>query len=396
MENINAIIEIGSFSIKTIIYSNLDNNPKIEGIGKSNTQGYNGNEINSFDEFIDSIKRSIVQAEKQANCIIKECFVLFGNKSIKINKFKNSIILDGSIVENNDLRKLSKVEMKSNDNYNQNLYRSHYQIDNDLITDNPLGISCNKLSMISLISMIDKKQINIINNIFQKLKIKIINFIDSTTSYFFYLKNKKISKKNLILIDFGFNHINVLLIKNKQLSFTKNLPLGCRLISDDLVKMLNISFDFAEKLKISTIDLHNDRNPSIEIPVWEEFGNNIKNKIEHNYVKKIITSRLDEIFNLVFKILPEDKNFYSYLFTGGGSKIKNFQSYFRLKFGHDIQYLDPPSSSGIPKVLNDSSFMSIYCAYWLQTSKSHKKEDFLKKIDSFSNKIWYKRFVDLL
>ena len=186
------------------------------------------------------------------------------------------------------------------------------------------------------------------------------------------------------------------MIKNKQLSFIKNLPIGSRLISDDLVKMLNVSFDFAEKLKISTIDLHDDRNPTIEIPVWEEFGNNLTNKIEHNYVKKIITSRLDEIFNLIFKTLPDDKNFYSYLFTGGGSRIKNFQSYFRLKFGHDIQYLEPPSSSGIPKVLNDSSFMSIYSAYWLQSSKSYKKEDFLKKIDSFSNKIWYKRFVDLL
>mgnify|MGYP007000254601 len=87
--------------------------------------------------------------------------------SIKINKFKNSLTLDGSIVENNDLRKLSKLEIKSQDNFNQNFYTSHYQIDNDLITDNPLGISCNKLSMISLISMIDKKKINIINNIFQ-------------------------------------------------------------------------------------------------------------------------------------------------------------------------------------------------------------------------------------
>ena len=52
--------------------------------------------------------------------------------------------------------------------------------------------------------------------------------------------------------------------------------------------MLNISFDFAEKLKISTIDLFDDRNPTIEIPVWEEFGNNIKIKIEHNSIKKII------------------------------------------------------------------------------------------------------------
>ena len=396
MNDFHTIIEIGSFSIKTIIYSNKDNNPNIEGVGKSNTQGYNGNDISSFDEFIESIKKSVVQAEKQANFIIKDCYILLGNKSVKINKFKNNIKLDGSIIENNDLRKLSKIEINHDNDFNQNLYTSHYQIDDNLITDNPLGLNCNKLSMISLISMIEKKQINLIKNIFQKLQIKIINFIDTTTSYFFYLKNKKITKKNVVLIDFGFNHINILLIKDKQLSLVKTIPRGCRLISDDMMKMLHVNFDFAEKLKITNIDLSDERNPTIEIPVWEEFGNNVKDKKEHNYIKKIISERLDRLFDLVFSMLPQDKNFYSYLFTGGGSKIKNFQSYFRARYGHDIRFLEPPITSGIPKVLNDSSFMSIYCAYWLQTNKSHEKEDFLKKIDSFSNKIWYKRFVDLL
>ena len=74
--------------------------------------------------------------------------------------------------------------------------------------------------------------------------------------------------------------------------------------------MLNISFDFAEKLKISTIDLLDTRNPSIEIPVWEEFGNNVKNKIEHNYIKKIVLSRLDELIKLILESLPKDKSFY--------------------------------------------------------------------------------------
>ena len=396
MEHFNTIIEIGSFSIKTIIYSEIDGKPKIEGIGKSNTQGYDGNNVLGFDEFVDSIHKSIVQAEKQSNFIIKSNYILLSNKSIKIKKIKNSLNLENSIIENNDLRKLSKFNLDKNTEYNQNLYTSHYQIDDDLITDNPIGLICNKLSMISLVSLIDQKQINILMNIFQKLQIKVINFLDTTTSYFFYMKNKKITKNNVALIDFGFNHINILMVKNKQLSFIKTIPIGCKLISDDLVKMLNISFDFAEKLKISRIDLFDERNPTIEIPVWEEFGNNIKNKIEHDYIKKIVTSRLDEIFNLIFKILPEDKNFYSYLFTGGGAKIKNFQTYFRSKFGQDIQLLEPPSSSGIPRVLNDSSFMSVYCAYWLQSHKTLEKEDFLKKIDSFSNKIWYKRFVDLL
>ena len=396
MEQFNTIIEIGSFSIKTIIYSEIDGKPNIEGIGKSNTQGYDGSNVIGFDDFVDSIHKSIVQAEKQSNFIIKNSYILLSNNSIKIKKIKNSLNLENSIIENNDLRKLSKFNLNKNSEYNQNLYTSHYQIDDNLITENPIGLICNKLSMISLVSLIEQKQIDILMNIFQKLQIKVINFLDTTTSYFFYMKNKKITKNNVALIDFGFNHTNIIMVKNKQLSFIKTIPIGSKLISDDLVKMLNVSFDFAEKLKISTIDLLDSRNPSIEIPVWEEFGNNIKNKIEHDYIKKIVISRLDEIFNLIFKILPEDKNFYSYLFTGGGAKMKNFQTYFRSKFGQDIQILEPPSSSGIPKVLNDSSFMSIYCAYWLQSHKTMEKEDFLKKIDSFSNKIWYKRFVDLL
>ena len=49
-------------------------------------------------------------------------------------------------------------------------------------------------------------------------------------------------------------------------------------ISDDLVNIHNISFDFAEKLKISTIDLSDTRNLTVEIPIWEEFGDNKKKK----------------------------------------------------------------------------------------------------------------------
>ncbi len=396
MDNYQTIVEIGSFSIKTIIYSENNKEFQIVGTGKSKTQGYTGNEIENIDDFIHCIKNSIVQAEKQANYIIKDTYLLITNKSINIKKIKKDLMLNGAIIEKNDLRKLSKINISKNENFYQNLYTSHFLIDDNFVTDNPIGLNSQKLSIIYLLSLIDGKQLKLLNNIFQKLQIKIINYLDSTTSYFFYLKNKKISKSNVILIDFGFKHTNVIMIKNKQLSFIKKIPYGCKLISDDLVKMLNISFNFAEKLKISTIDLLDTRNTFIEIPVWEEFGNNVKNKIEHNYIKKIVLSRLDEIFKLVIETLPKDRDFYSYLFTGGGSKIKNFSNYFRSRYGHDIQFLEPPKSCGIPKVLNDASIMSIYSCYWLLTDKKSQNYNFLKNIDSFSNKVWYKRFVDLL
>ena len=396
MDSYKTIIEIGSFSIKTIIYSNLNKEFSIIGTGKTRSRGYTGEEIENFDDFIDCIKNSIVQAEKQANHIIKDTYILLTNRSVQVKKTQKDMKLNGAIVEKNDLRKISKIKINKDKNFHYNLYTSHYVIDDKLITDNPIGLNCEKLSVISLVSMIDTKQVNLLNNIFQKLQIKILNFLDSTTSYYFYLKNKSKAKTNVVLIDYGFNIINIIMIKNKVLHFQKKIQQGSKKISNDLVNIHNVSFDFAEKLKISTIDLSDTRNSIVEIPIWEEFGDNKKKNVGHDNLKEITLDRLDETFELVLKSLPNDKNFYSYVFTGGGAKIKNFYNYFRTKFGYDIQFLEPPKACGIPKVLNDGSIMSLYSCFWLLTNKSSEKDEFIQKIDSFSNKIWYKRFVDLL
>ena len=178
------------------------------GTGKTRSRGYTGEDIENFDDFINCIKNSIVQAEKQANHIIKDAYILVTNQSVQIKKTQKNLDLNGSIVEKNDLRKISNIKIDKDNNYHYNLYTSHYVIDDKLITDNPLGLNCNKLSIISLVSMVDVKLINLLNNIFQKLQIKINNYLDSTTSYYFYLKNRPKTKTNLVLIDYGFNYIN--------------------------------------------------------------------------------------------------------------------------------------------------------------------------------------------
>ena len=82
----------------------------------------------------------------------------------------------------------------------------------------------------------------------------------------------------------------------------------------------NISFDFAEKLKISTIDLSDTRNSTVEIPIWEEFGNNKKKNVGHDNLKEITLDRLDETFELVLKSLPNDKTFIRIFLLGVDQK----------------------------------------------------------------------------
>ena len=99
MDSYKTIIEIGSFSIKTIIYSNLNKEFSIIGTGKTRSRGYTGEEIENFDDFIDCIKNSIVQAEKQANHIIKDTYILLTNRSVKVKKTQKDMKLNGAIVE---------------------------------------------------------------------------------------------------------------------------------------------------------------------------------------------------------------------------------------------------------------------------------------------------------
>ena len=102
MDSYKTIIEIGSFSIKTIIYSELNKEFSIIGTGKTRSKGYTGQEIENFDDFIESIKNSIVQAEKQANYIIKDAYILITNQSVKIKKTQKDLMLNGTIIEKND------------------------------------------------------------------------------------------------------------------------------------------------------------------------------------------------------------------------------------------------------------------------------------------------------
>ena len=117
MDNYKTIVEIGSFSIKTIIYSELDKEFSIIGTGKTRSRGYTGEEIENFDDFIESIKNSIVQAEKQANYIIKDAYILVTNKNVHIKKTQKDLNLNGDVVEKNDLRKISKIKIDKNQNY---------------------------------------------------------------------------------------------------------------------------------------------------------------------------------------------------------------------------------------------------------------------------------------
>jgi len=391
-----AIIDIGSSSIKTFVINKENNISNIIGVGKSNTLGFNGNTIVDFDIFVDSIKKSIDKAQRQSNHKINDIILLSSSGQNKNFLISEKIILNGSQVENNHLRQLFN---SINNKYRSKIvhcFRSNFITDQNIITDNPIGITCNSLSLNAVATSISDSQLNLYKNIFSRVGVNIISIYDSSIIYYLYLKSLNLDKKNIVMIDIGFKSTKIIMIKDEKISLIKTLPLGSQFITTDFMKILNVSNDFAEKIKINHVDLDLIGERSIEIPVWEELGKNLKRKIEHDYLKSILSSRIDELFILILNSIPKSKFLYSYLLTGGGSMQLNLKPYLKKKFGIDVELVEPKPVIGIPTFWNNPSIMSIYTLNELITDGSLENLSLLKKNDSFSKKIWYKRFVDLL
>lgn len=392
------LIDIGSSSIKSFIISSINNESKIIGVGKSITSGFNGEKVLNYDDFIKSIKKSISQAKRQSSIEVSNAILIlptFKNKNQLTSQLLN---LNGSQVENNHIRKLEnsiKTDLIG-DFTLLHSFKSHFKIDENIITENPIGINCNNLTINAINTYCNSQDLEFYKNLFNKLGINITAFYDSSIIYYIFLKSLNLHKKNMVLIDLGYKMTNILIIKNEKITLLKRIPIGSNSITNDFVKILNVNKNFAETIKLSKVDLTNQYKKTIEIPVWEELGSNLKRKIEHDYLKSIISSRIDEIFNLLFDSIPNSKFFYSYLITGGGAMQTNLKHYIHKKFGVELELIEPNQVDGIPNVLNNASLMSLFSLNQIIKNGALDNQKISKINDSFSNKIWYKRFLGLL
>ena len=90
---------------------------------------------------------------------------------------------------------------------------------------------------------------------------------------------------------------------------------------------------------------------------------------------------------------------YNNLFSNVGdskTSVGGSTRFLKNKFGIEVEIFEPKQVKGIPTFWNNPSIMSLFTLNELITDGSLENLSILKNNDSFSNKIWYKRFVDLL
>ena len=323
--NFSTVIDYGSAKLRLGVFNeNLDN---LYISSKSIT------EKNNYEEHFNLIKFLIKDAEKKISNHLDNITVLYDapdvcsiDLSIKknfdqrlfIQKVYSSIILEA-----NQLIKNNYVDKKI-----IHVISTSIIIDGNKLKKN-LDKSIKAKSIILELKFIclPSEKFNNILGVFKKNNLQVLNLYCSSYVKSLSYINSFDEFEIMGFLDIGYEKCTFLLFSKNRLIFIKSIPIGGNHITKDISKVMELNINDSENIKKSFNKSENEFSHDKDLNENKIFINEILDKeISLVTLKKVILSRVEEIFDLVFKdltILNQLSNNLNFplVLIGNGSKL---------------------------------------------------------------------------
>ncbi len=319
------VFDIGTDKVVCLIFRIENNKPVIVGMDHQKSLGFYKN--NFIDE--KKLEKTIAKALKKSlpKDINQKNLVYFSNiTDVNVMTRKNYTDLNlGKLgITKKDIRRIfrkSILESKVKGRHLIHSYPLHFRINDNKITDDPIGIKCERFGISSFNIMVDHRLHEKLNKCFKSEKIEIKNFFDTglASSISNLTTNEK--KEGVACIDIGSTTSKLVIFINDKIVYSNVIPLGGDHVTNDISKGIDISKESAEHAKIvnGTLSLSFDEKIQLN-------SNELKNKtINKNILYGIIKPRYEEILEIIRDYIFDDMyarvSIKSIVITGGASKI---------------------------------------------------------------------------
>ena len=376
MDNFDAIIDVGSENLKLGVFNNK-----------------NKNIYSSKQKINDTLEKSlnilVRDAERYLSSHIDDIVVLYDSPKYYSLEISIKKIFDYSTSIKkiyNDLIQEAYFLISQNNFKDQII---HLIINNIIVDENKtLDKITDDIKIKSLIIEIkficlNKILIERITNKFKNNNLKISNLYCTSYVKIYSFKKQMISNDCLFFIDIGFERSSCFIFNNSKFEFFNSIPIGGNNITKDISKILKLSIEYSEDLKIKFNRSENDisfiKNSTNEI---NPFSETIEKNISINLLKQIIAARLDEIIEMSIFESKSIKNLnplskHKLIITGGGSKLlsNNYNLSINKIFFELVSYDE-----------NDSLVCETGLNYHKSNESFHiKTKEKLKKLGFFEN-----------
>ncbi|MBI2677050.1 MAG: cell division protein FtsA [Candidatus Yanofskybacteria bacterium] len=339
-------IDIGNSLVKTVV-AELDRetlNPRILGVGISESHGLRKGVIVDMGEAIRDIEESVRKAETSSGVKIRRAYVSVNGLHIK-NQLSRGVIAvskaDNEIAPH-DLERVidaaSIVSLPANREI-IHILPKNYLVDGQEYVKNPLGMKGVRLEAEVLIIDGLSPYIRNIAKCLNANDIEVVEFVFSPLASSYSVLDKNQKEHGVLNLDLGGGVSTLSFFHEGELAYAATLPLGSRHITNDLAVALRTSMDIAETVKLqhgyACASLVSQKNlvghgKKDEVDLSDVIG-------EENFVipkkniAKVVDARIGEVFEMVqseMKKIPHSGMIPAgIVITGGGAKLPGL-SYF--------------------------------------------------------------------
>ncbi len=345
------VVDIGTTKIVVLIGEKENNQVfRILGFSYVTSKGVRRGNVVNIISTVESIKKAISIAEEQANVKVSNVYVGIAGQNIRTIVNSTKIVRQNAneIVTKKEIEDLIKQQFLIPVNHDEKILEvipKYICIDDNDIQNIDELIGCIGKEIIIKFNIVIAKQQNIksIENCIENAGLKLNRiFLEPLASSRAVLYQDEINK-GVVMIDIGGGTSDLAIYYKGMLLHTAVIPFGGNVITNDIEKSFNLTYEDAEYLK---------KNFAQAIVVNEEESKQlvINNKIEEkeptiidsNLLAKIVNARMEEILGFIDDEITnisgiKNKSTFDVVVTGGGSMLKYLNQLIKYQLSMDAR-----------------------------------------------------------
>ena len=321
IRNISIGIDLGSTKTKVIVgeFFKGEKNPKIIGMGESETKGVRHGYVVNSAEAIISVKNAVAMAEKSSGIKIKRAFVSVSGTTLRSEMSSGSTIISkaNGEVTNLDIKKALEDSENNLNLNNKKVIQSFpvsFKLDGKDVLGRIEGMSGNKLEIKALFITCSSQHLEDLLSVISEAGVNTIDVIASPVAGSQIALSERQKIVGCGLVNLGSETVSLAIFENGLLMSLRTFSIGSSDITNDIALGLKIPLEQAEIFKL---------------------GNSLagRGNASENYPKKkldeIIEARLSDIFELIENYLKKIRRNEllpaGIIFIGGGANISRLE-----------------------------------------------------------------------
>lgn len=362
-----AALDIGSSKVCCLIGKIENNNLTVVGAGFQESKGLVSGIITDMNALETSIRNCVASAEKMASIRIKTINIGFSAVNTIIENLNIEIDLKGAIISQGDLDRAYEFLSEKHSSVNKSILHVipvQYSIDGNKGVKSPLGMFGDKLGVeISIIST-EKNILKNFKNVVKQCDLEVGEIIYAPYAIGLNLLSEEEKELGIALVDIGATLSSLSIFYNGAILYTKIIPLGGNMITNDISRIFSLSLNDAERIKIINGQLIEELENSLSIIEVETLGDdNDSIEITRKDLISVIKPRVNEIINSIKDQIIESD--YSNIITnkivitGGSSQMDGLIDIASKIIDKKGRLAKATAIKGIPENMRNSSFTTV-------------------------------------